>query len=240
MKKWKTAISIRKGGELFIRGLRHLDLIKDSDFIAALFLLWRGTRPSGNEKTMFESLLVSAIEHGIDVPSSVASRVAISTGNPMNVALASGILALGARHGGAIEGAALLLNSDEAPDDIVRRMTVSKEKIPGFGHRLYKEKDPRAEILFSRAQELGFFGAFAKKAHDIAAALERASGKHLPINIDGAMAAILLELGFDPSLAWGIFIFARTAGLLAHAREEADETGVYRHLEEEDIEYTGK
>lgn len=240
MKKWKTAISTRRNGELFIRGLRHLDLIKNSDFIASLFLLWRGTLPRGNEKAMFEALLVSAIEHGIDVPSSVASRIAISTGNPMNVALASGVLALGARHGGAIEGVALLLKLDETPDDIVRRIMSSKEKISGFGHRLYKEKDPRAEMLFSRAQELGFFGVFVKKAYDIAAALERASGKHLPINIDGAMAAILLELGFDPRLAWGIFIFARTAGLLAHAREELDETGVYRHLDEEDIEYTGK
>ncbi len=240
MKKWKTNISTRKNGELFIRGVRHLDLVKDSDFIASLFLLWRGTLPKGNEKIMFEAILVSAIEHGIDVPSSVAARTAISTGNPMNVALASGVLAMGARHGGAIEGVALLLKSDEAPDEIVRRITSLKEKIPGFGHRLYKEKDPRAEALFEHARTLGFFGPFAKKARDIEAAFERASGKHLPINIDGAMAALLLELGFDPRLAWGIFIFARIAGLLAHAREELDETGVYRHLDEDDIEYIGK
>lgn len=240
MKKWKTAISTRKNGELFIRGVKHLDLVKDADFVSSLFLLWRGTLPRGSEKTMFEALLVSAIEHGIDVPSSIAARTAISTGNPMNAALASGVLAMGTRHGGAIEGAALLLQSDEAPDEIVRRIMASKGKIPGFGHRLYKEKDPRAEALFSKARELGFFGPFAKKAEDIAVAFERASGKHLPVNIDGAMAVLLLELGFDPRLAWGIFIFARTAGLLAHAREEADETGVYRHLDEEDIEYIGK
>ena len=240
MKKWKTAISTRKNNELFIRGVRHLDLVERSDFIASLFLLWRGTLPSANEKTMFEAILVSAIEHGIDVPSSVASRIAVSTGNQMNSALASGILALGRRHGGAIEGAALLLQSGEAPDEIVRRIISSKEKIPGFGHRLYKEKDPRAEALFLRAQKIGFFGVFAKKAHDIKTALERASAKILPINFDGAMAALLLELGFDPRILWGIFIFARTAGLIAHAQEELDETGVYRHLDEEDIEYTGK
>ena len=78
-----------------------------------------------------------------------------------------------------------------------------------------------------------------KKALKLEHFLKLRTKKVLPINIDGALAALFLELGFDWRLARGFFILSRVAGLVAHAHEEAVNEKPYRRLSDEDVEYVG-
>jgi citrate synthase len=91
-------------------------------------------------------------------------------------------------------------------------------RIPGFGHR-YHTNDPRTNRLFELAKAAGVNGPYL----DAARAIERrfaVGGKRLPINVDGALAAILSQLGFPPEMMNGMFMIARTPGLIAHVFEE--------------------
>src|SRR5262249_57197002 len=95
----------------------------------------------------------------------------------------------------------------------------NKSRLPGFGHRVHAQIDPRVDVLFGLATENGLAGpgiAFAR-------ALERAIAariKPIPLNIDGALAAILHDLGFPPLVGKLLFIVSRVAGLSAEVLEE--------------------
>jgi citrate synthase len=94
----------------------------------------------------------------------------------------------------------------------------ANRRVPGFGHR-YHSNDPRTAALFALAKQAGVSGLFI----DAARAIERrfaVSGKKLPMNVDGALGAILAQLGFVPEVMNGIFMIARTPGLIAHVFEE--------------------
>lgn len=236
MEKWKTTISGRVDGELIVRGNRLGDLIEKNTFIEMVFLLWRGPLPSKEEEALLNAMLVAAAEHGLEAPSTYVARTVASTGNSFSAAIASGILTIGDFHGGAIEQAAELFASEKSAEEIVGETAAAKSRIPGYGHKVYKDGDPRTKILFEKAESLGKSGQYVMKARAIEAALAE---KKLPLNIDGALAALLLELGLDPHFARPLFILARTAGLAAHAVEEKINEKPYRRLAEEDTEYIG-
>ena len=236
MEKWKTTISGRVDGELIVRGNRLGDLIEKNTFIEMVFLLWRGPLPSKEEEALLNAMLVAAAEHGLEAPSTYVARTVASTGNSFSAAIASGILTIGDFHGGAIEQAAELFASEKSAEEIVGETAAAKSRIPGYGHKVYKDGDPRTKILFAKAESLGKSGQYVMKARAIEAALAE---KKLPLNIDGALAALLLELGLDPHFARPLFILARTAGLAAHAVEEKINEKPYRRLAEEDTEYIG-
>jgi len=239
MQKWKTAISTHKEDNLSIRGKSLLSLINEHSFVEVIFLLLRATLPTKKEERMLNILLTAMIEHGVQAPSAFVARTVSSTGNPFNAALAAGILAIGEYHGGAIEQCAKHLQSTETVDALVENVVKKGERMPGFGHKQYKDKDPRAEIIFHNAKELGFFGMYASRALEMEKALEKKTGKKLPINIDGAAAAIMLELGFDWRLGKAMFILGRLPGLIAHVQEEITREKPYRRLEDSDVEYDG-
>lgn len=239
MEKWRTTISTHKNGELYVRGEKLADLIQSRTFVEIVFLLWKGKFPKKKEAAVFNAMLVASAEHGLEAPSTFVARSVSSTGNSLSSAVAGGILAMGEWHGGAIEKAAYILQTRESPEKIIRDAIKSKSRVSGFGHRLYKERDPRVQALFKKARTLGFYGKFVKKALKLEHLLKLHTKKVLPINIDGALAALFLELGFDWRLARGFFIIGRTAGLIAHAHEEAVCERPYRRLSDEDVEYIG-
>ncbi len=238
MEKWKTKISGKRDGEFIIRGHRLADLIEKRSFVDVVFLLWRGSLPDETEAALLNAMLVSAAEHGLEAPSTFVARTVASTGNSFSSAIASGILTIGDFHGGAIEQAAELFASEKSAEYIVADAREKKLRIPGYGHKVYKDGDPRTKVLFYRAEALGHAGRYVEKAKAIEAGLS-SGGKKLPLNIDGALAALLLELGFDPHFARPLFILARTAGLAAHAVEEVKNEKPYHRLAEEDTEYIG-
>lgn len=231
--KMNTSISASKNGRHTIHGEDFLELIQKRSFTDVIFLLWRGSFPKPNEKKLLDALLVSAVEHGIEPPSLYVPRIIASVGNPTHVALASGMLSIGTRHGGAIQGAAELLASKEKAADIVARHLTNKSPIPGLGHRVYKDADPRAEVLHTVAKKNKLNGKYFKKAYAMVREFNQQKGKFIPLNIDGAMAAGLLELGFTPHLSESLFLLSRLVGMAAHIKEEQEQNNPYYRLDGE-------
>ncbi len=234
--KWTTAISTDEGGEHLIWGEKLSALMQEKTFTESTFLLLTKRLPTQKELKMFDMLLISSIEHGIAAPSIFSARVSASVGNPLNATLAAGLLATGQWHGGAVEKCAYYLQSDTTAEDIVTRALAQKERLPGFGHKVYKDKDPRAEELLEAATKLGIAGTHTQKVRAMTEALQ--AHKPLALNIDGAMAAILSDMGFSWRIVNGCFLLGRLVGMMAHIDEELTNEKPYRRLDDTDITYT--
>src|SRR3990167_11318421 len=241
--EWKTAISYVEDGKEIIRGEKLSDLIVNKTFVETIFLILRGTFPNAKETTMLNALLTASIDHGIGTPSTMTARITASTKNSMHTAIAAGILAMGELHGSAIEGAAQFFQENKNTADaakLVAECKAKKMRIPGFGHKVFTSHDPRTQTLLKIAKELGFYGDHTKFAVATEEQLAAQSSKKLPLNIDGVMAAILSDMGFDYSLMKGVFIIGRVPGLVAHVYEEQTTgTGIRRIDPKEEI-YIGK
>ncbi len=142
-KKWRTAISWHFNNEAYVRGYNLRELIGNLTFTEGIFLLLKGELPNEKEKSMMDAILITMIEHSIAPPSVIAARAVISGGNPIHVGVGAGVLAFGKAHGGALEDAMKLLqeNVEKTPAQIVEEFLSQGKRIPGFGHRYYKEKD---------------------------------------------------------------------------------------------------
>jgi citryl-CoA lyase len=233
MTDWETEIS-SSGEDAVIRG-KPLEEVMDLDFADAIWLVLSGETPSEEESELFNTVLSSCIDHGVGNPSTVSARTVQSGGNEMNSSVAAGILALGDKHGGAIEGGMEMLQSGDEPEDVVAKRIEAGEKIPGLGHKVYEDEDPRASKILEKAEELGIAGEAVEKMREIKDAFA-AEKVELVINVDGAIAAVMSDLGWDPRLGKGLFVIARTPGLVAHVHEEMDEEDFRR----EDGNYKGE
>jgi citrate synthase len=208
MDPWRTAIVDSRDGHIRLRGYDATSLMTGKTFTDTIFLLHQSRLPTAAERALLDAILTGVADHGPGAPSCAAARLALS-GNrqSLSAAVAAGILAVGDDHGGA--GA--------ARRTVAERRTRGK-RLPGFGHRVHTT-DPRTPILFDLARSGGVAGdgiAFVE-------ALERAiaeSIRPLPINIDGALAAVLHDMGFAPPFGRLVFIIGRIAGLTAEVAEE--------------------
>ncbi len=244
--KWKTYISEIKPGEIRVRGYDIAEMMEKLTFSQAVFLLLKGELPSPEQSKMMEAILVSSIDHGVTPPSVLGTRTVVSGGNPLNAAVAGGVLTIGDWHGGAIEQCARILqewvqkgeDASSLAKGLVNDFSSMKRRIPGFGHRLH-QTDPRTVKLFEIAKKLKFSG----KHMDLASAVEKElleiNGKKLPINVDGAIAAVISDMGFDWRLGKGFFIISRVPGLVAHAYEERTLEKPMRRLSDINYEYKG-
>jgi citrate synthase len=155
----------------------------------------------------------------------------------MQVAISAGLLLVANRHVGTMSGAGKLLAEGAAYDGDPRTwaaQTVAdhraqKKRLPGFGHPHYSPTDPRAARLFEVAEEAGCAGRFMALIKLLEDEIEKAMGKHLTLNVTGAMAAVLSEIGFPVEAMRGVAVVGRAAGLVAHIVEEK-QTGLARHL----------
>ncbi len=242
-KKWKTAISWHFDKEAYVRGYKLKDLIGNLTFSQAIYLVLTGNLPDERKTKMMDAILITMIEHSIAPPSVIAARAVISGGNPIHVGVGAGVLAFGKVHGGALEDAMKLLqeNIDKKPEEVVEKFFNEKKRIPGYGHRYYKEGDPRTQKLFSIAKNLGFYGKYCDFALKIEKEIEKKKGKKLILNVDGAVAAVASELGFDWKIGEGLWIVGRIPGLVAHTYEEYTlEKPFSKRLDEEkEAEYIG-
>lgn len=247
---WKTAITDTSQGSLVVRGVEITEAMEKLSFGAMVYLLWKGIPPKPAEARLMDAILVSSVDHGTTPPSSLATRVVMSGGNPLNAAVAAGILAIGDSHGGAIEACAKIyqmwLNTrDEIPDMtqmasiIVQEFQEKQKRIPGYGHRVYK-RDPRTLKLIDIAEREKLRGRALDLALAIQDELEKHSGgKPLPLNVDGITAALMTDMGFHWGLGKGFFLLSRCAGLVAHAHEERTREKPMRPFGQTKPEYDG-
>ncbi|HSX19368.1 MAG TPA: citryl-CoA lyase [Candidatus Saccharimonadales bacterium] len=238
-KQYRTAITTHVDGGLYVYGHNLVDLAGSASFAKTIFLILKGEMPDKASEKMLEAILTIAIDHGVEPASVVAARHIYSGGSPIQAAVAGGILALGEFHGGAIEAAMDNFKKYEplGVKKLKEDFAKSGDRVAGFGHRLY-DTDPRTQKLIELAKENGFLGKYVKFAISLEEELSK-GGKKLPLNIDGIIAALLLEMGFNPKVGKGVFIIARTPGLVAHVVEEALREKPVRRVSEKDVEYDG-
>jgi len=214
---------------------QDVNLIGKASFSEAILKMLSGRQPDEKEIELFNAVLVSAMDNGIEAPSVFVPRIIVSTGNSMNASLAAGLLAIGDFHGGAIEACANLLLSGENARMIVSSVLTKGERISGYGHKVYKDSDPRVATIYEVANRLGKMGKYINLAREVEKELEKQFGKKLPLNIDGAIAACMCELGLDVRYGKAIFALARLPAMATHVLEELDLDKPYRRLEESDI-----
>jgi len=246
--KWSTKITKVEPNHLVTRGYRQEDLIGNIPFSHVVYLLLKGELPSNEHGKMIDAILTACIDHGVTPPTAMASRVVASGGVPLPTAVAAGILSIGDAHGGAIEKGAKFLqegitrmkeegkNIDEIAKILVTESREKKKRILGFGHRVHTA-DPRTKKLFSLADELKISGDCIALSKAIEKELVEQTGKILPINVDGAIAAISSDMGFDWRLGKGFFLLGRVAGLTAQVYEEQTEQKPMRKMFDIDCDY---
>lgn len=254
-KSLKTAITRVEKDKLVTRGYNQRDLIEKIRYGDMVFLLLKGKLPSVKQSRIFNHVLVSFCDHGVTPPSTQTARLIASSGSPVNSAVSGALLSFGHKHAGAIEKAMELyqskINSARLIDDsdidnkqiaslaidIYNEYVIKGRNIPGFGHR-YHSTDPRADKLMEVAINEGFIGPHIKLALALQDLVHEKKG--IKLNVDGANAAILSDLGFDPELGLGVFIIGRIPGIIAHIHEEhMDEEEFRRFCDLDDIEYMG-
>ena len=242
----KTSITKVAPGSIRVKGYDITELMEKKTYAEVVFLLLKGELPSPAQAKMMEAILVSSVDHGVTPPSSLATRVVASGGNPLNACIAGGILTIGESHGGAMEQCARILQEwaakgddmNAVADQLVAHIRETGLRMPGFGHRLHKT-DPRTVKLFEIANKHKFTGKHIDLAKAVEKKLAGATGKTLPINVDGAIGAVMSDMGFDYRIGKGFFIISRCAGLIAHAYEELTRYKPMRKLGLSDYEYDG-
>ncbi|MBX7103584.1 MAG: citryl-CoA lyase [Gemmataceae bacterium] len=249
---WTSAITRIEPNTVAVRGHDIAGLMGHVSFGAAVYLILTGSKPDDRVGRLMDAILVSSIDHGCTPPSCLAARTVASTGASLSASVAAGVMAINRHHGGAIEDCARYLANllkralgeqksiDEIAAAEVTRIKGEGDRISGFGHRIHT-RDPRTGRLFELAAEAGLSGS--PETHVGAArAVERAFaaiGKPLPINVDGAIGAILADLGLDPRVFNGIFMIARTPGLIAHVTEEQTRERPMRRIDPVNHAYDG-
>ena len=252
----KTTISKVETDKIITRGYNQRDLIEKIRYSDMIYLLLKGKLPSIKEGKIFNHVLVSFCDHGVTPPSTQTARLVASSGSPINSAVAGALLSFGHKHAGAIQKTmelyqskinSLYLTEDSALDnkqiaslaiDIYNEYILGEKKIPGFGHR-YHNVDPRADKLMDIVIKEGFVGPHIKLALAVEDLAYQKKG--IRLNVDGANAAILSDLGFDPEIGLGIFIIGRIPGIIAHINEEKMEEEEFRRFcDLDDIEYYGR
>ncbi|MGC9517515.1 MAG: citryl-CoA lyase [Methanomicrobiales archaeon] len=233
--KWKTSITKVEPNKLITRGYKQEDLIEKLSFPEMVYLLIKGKIPTYKESKMLESVLVSFCDHGVTPPSTQTARLIASAGSPIHACLAGSILAFGKNHAGAIEKTMRLLQEnlqncksseiENIAQELVNRYLENNCKIPGFGHR-YHNCDPRASSLMKQVIKYDFIG----KHYQLASSIENIllDLKGIQMNIDGANAAILSDLGFDWKIGSGMFMIGRLPGIIAHINEEVSREKPFR------------
>ncbi len=252
----KTAISRVEKDKIITRGYNQKDLIEKIRYSDMVYLMLKGRLPSIKEGKIFNHVLVSFCDHGVTPPSTQTARLVASSGSPINSAVAGALLSFGHKHAGAIEQTmklyqssidSLYLTDDSQIDnkqiaslaiDIHNEYLLEGKKVPGFGHR-YHDVDPRADKLMNLVIKEGFVGPHIKLALAVEDLVYQKKG--IRLNVDGANAAILSDLGFDPELGFGIFMIGRIPGIIAHIHEEKmDEDEFRKFCDLDDVEYQGR
>jgi citrate synthase len=206
----------------------------DLPYAANYLYMLTGEEPAPAHARAIEQYLISTVDHGFNA-STFTARVITSTGADLGAAITGAIGALsGPLHGGAPSRALDLLDeigSVERADDVVRRKIETGERIMGFGHRMYKTRDPRSVLLREVAEHVG--GQEAKLAIavedvvvDVLAELK--PGRELYANVEYYAGIVMDSAGLPAELFTATFAASRTVGWCAHVMEQASDNRIIR------------
>jgi citrate synthase len=248
-----SAISTSNESAIVVRGHDLCEqLIGRISFTDHIWLLVSGELPSDVQRRVLDAVLVAIAEHGL-VPSVQAARMTLAAApEALQGAVAAGLLGCGSVILGAAEDAGHLLHETvtraganksmrAAASEIVGEYRSAQRAIPGYGHPLHKDHDPRARRLLAVASDVGISGRYCEAAQAIERVLPEITGKPLAMNVSGAIPATLLDAGYPLLALKGAPLLARTASLIAHLLEErARPIGfVLSHAGAEAIDYDG-
>ncbi len=250
--RWQSALTEISPNKILVRGYPLDEMMGRLGFAEAVYLLLMGELPTPAIGRMLNAVLVSSVDHGVTPPSTLAARNVATSGAPLKDCVAAGILAFGPQHGGDIEACMRFLDSglakmrggmtqQQAADAIVGDCVKNNEVPPGFGHRFHT-RDPRAARLFQMALELELEGEHVRLVRAAERSVETHAeqfGRPLPVNVDGAIAAVCADLGFAYELGNAIFLISRLPGLIAHAHEERTRQAPMRQIDPKDHDYDG-
>ena len=250
--EWRTALTCIEPNKILVRGYPLDEVMGRLTFGEAIYLLLVGEIPSPSMGRLMEALLVSFIDHGATPPSTLAARNTATTGAPLRACVAAGVLGFGRYHGGDIESCMQFLDTGlelirggctyrQAAEQLVQRSREAGELPPGFGHR-YHTRDPRAARLFQMALELEIEGHHIQMIRAVEMVMVEhpdAHGRAVPVNIDGAIAALCGDLGIPPAIADALFVISRVPGIAAHAEEEKIRQAPMRQIDPKDHRYDG-
>jgi citrate synthase len=247
---WKTAITKIEANKVAVRGYPIDQLMGRISFGEMVYLVLKGELPTPRVGRLVDAMLVSSVDHGATPPSALAARTVASGGAPLTTAIAGGIMTINRYHGGAIEGCMRVLQEvvdykDEKGLDVqtaarekMAEFRAKKMRVPGYGHRIHSD-DPRTRRLFTLAAEAGVAGQYIETGQALREAMKETLNRDLPMNVDGAIAAVLCELGFPPELGNGFFAISRTVGLTAQVYEEMTRERPMRRIDPMAHEYDG-
>jgi len=248
--EWRTAISKVEPNKIIIRGYPLDEIIGKKSFGEVVYLLWMGKFPTKEEGKMMNAMLVSGCDHSLAAPSADATRFVASSGVPLQASVASGIIALGKYHGGSIEGCAKILQEgieeserlnktlSQIANEIVQKHHLQKKRILGFGHP-YHKSDPRTKKLLKLAKDLKIYGGHCKLVSEIEQSIKNILNKKIILNVDGAIASIISDMGFPYKYGKGFYIVSRAAGLVAHAIEQEEREKPFKAVPLDQIIYDG-
>jgi citrate synthase len=212
------------------------DIMGSVGFGELAFWLATQRRPTPGETRVFEAVLAALADHGF-TPTAIVTRLTyLSAPDSVQGALAAGLLGGGSRFLGVTEDTGRFLHdvlesldgdlpTDDAGWDAVALRTVelrraAGEFVPGLGHHVHKEGDPRTPRLIRIAQEEGVFGPHLNLFAAVGRVHPKVLHRTLPLNGAGVCGAALADLGLPLQLLRGFALLARTAGLIGQLAEE--------------------
>lgn len=219
-----------------LQGLAPVAPRADLSHTANYLYMLRGEEPNHAHVEALDAYLILAAEHGMNA-STFAARVTVSTRSDLISAVTSAVGTMkGPLHGGApseVDDTLEAIGTKENAERYLRALLERGERIMGFGHRVYKTRDPRAEALSVVARRIAGEDAWldlAAHVEEVAVRLlqEYKPGRNLYTNVEFYAAAVLRAVAIPTELYTPTFTLARMAGWTAHALEQAEEDRLIR------------
>ncbi|MBT5079429.1 MAG: hypothetical protein HOK21_19830 [Rhodospirillaceae bacterium] len=232
---WTTKISSASKGRVLVRGYPAEELIERLKFAETTYLIIKGELPTTAQAEALDAVLRSGLDQQFISSAVPAARFAASAApEAPAAAIAAGVIAFGSVTGSPAKCGEMLLagqqmavaeglDISETAHRILQQYSDAGQKVPGLGHPMHKQVEPRAQALREIALRHDAWGTSGQLLAALESQSEARFARHLPFNLAAAVAAVLAEIGFAPIEMTGIAIMGYIPALIAHTVEEVRE-----------------